>query len=66
MMLSSSEMMTDPRPFLTEVRQIVGMANREARDMTPTECERCDRLLDAAEALARLQKAPNDADLRAP
>lgn len=48
-------MSTDPRPLLTKVRLIIEVANREARDMTPIECERCDQFLDAAEALARLQ-----------
>lgn len=48
-------MSPDPRPLLSEVRLIVDLANREARDMTPIECERCDRSLDAAEALARLR-----------
>jgi len=57
MTLSGDDMSTDPRPFLTEVRLIVDLANRQVRDMTPGECERCDRLLDAAEALARLGKA---------
>lgn len=53
------DMSNDPRPLLTEVRVIVELADRESRDMTAMECERCDRLLDAAEALARLQKVGN-------
>lgn len=48
-------MSTDPRPFLSEVRHIVAAAEHEARDLTLRECEQCDRLLDAAEALARLK-----------
>jgi len=51
-------MTPDPRPLLGEVRRIVDLADRDARDLTPVECQLCDRLLDAAQALAEIQARP--------
>jgi NTP pyrophosphatase (non-canonical NTP hydrolase) len=45
----------DPLILLAEVREIVAAADRESRDLNRMESECCDRLLDAAEALASVQ-----------
>jgi hypothetical protein len=51
----------DPRPLLGEVHAIVANAMVERRDLTPDECYQCDALLQAAEALSRLQYVPRAA-----
>jgi hypothetical protein len=57
-------MNADPRPLLGEVRRIVALADRDARDLTPSECRVCDRLLDAAQALAEVHVQATTADRR--
>jgi len=55
----------NPRSLIGEVRQIIAAADCEARDLTAPESVCCDRLLDAAQALAELAKL-NDSSLAAP